>query len=249
MKQMGPGIPSPSMGADTISLPDIVDAAAWQAAHAALLIEEKALTKARDALSAKRRRMPMTPVRTDYSFIGPCGEVDLLGLFQGRRQLIVYRFFYAPDVVNWPDGACPGCSWLADSTTHAAHLAARDTTLVFATAAPLEMVATYKQRMGWDIPFVTLVGEQFSIDFGVAEMFGFNVFIRDGDQIFRTYFVNGRGGEAIGPMFSLLDLTPLGRQEDWEDSPPGRPQGKPYEWWRLHDSYGDIAAPNLKRNA
>jgi len=245
MNKMGPGIPSPSMEADTIALPEIVDADAWQAAHAALLTEEKALTKARDALAAKRRRMPMTRVKTDYRFDGPEGEVDLLGLFQGRRQLIVYRFFYAPDVVNWPDGACPGCSWLADSTTHAAHLAARDTTLMFVTAAPQNMVATYKQRMGWDVPFRTLVGDEFSRDFNVAEMFGFNVFIRDGADVYRTYFVNGRGGEAIGTMFSLLDLTPLGRQEEWEDSPPGRPQGKPYVWWRLHDSYGDIAAPNL----
>jgi len=249
MKQMGPGIPSPSMQMNTISLPDIVDIDVWKAAHAALLLEEKALTKARDAIAAKRRRMPMTPVRPDYRFVGPEGDVDLLGMFQGRRQLIVYRFFYAPDVVNWPDGACPGCSWLADSMTHHAHLAARDTTLVFVTAAPQDRVATYKRRMGWDIPFYTLIGDEFSNDFDVSEMFGFNVFIREGDKVFRTYFVNGRGAETIGPMFSLLDLTPLGRQEEWEDSPPGRPQGKPYEWWRLHDSYGDIAAPDLARDA
>lgn len=248
MKRMGPGIPSPSMQADTIALPDVVDADTWRAAHAALLIEEKAHTKARDALAAKRRRMPMTQVRTDYQFIGPDGQIDLLHLFQGRRQLIVYRFFYAPDVVNWPDGACPGCSWLADSTTHAAHLAARDTTLAFVTAAPPDMVETYQRRMGWSLPFFTLVGDEFSVDFDVSEMFGFNVFIRDGEQVYRTYFVNGRGGEAIGPMFSLLDLTPLGRQEAWEDSPPGRPQGKPYEWWRLHDSYGDVAAPPRGRD-
>jgi len=246
MKHSEPGIPAPSMEADSIAMPEIVDAERWRAAHAALLVEEKALTKARDALAAKRRRMPMMPVRTDYRFVGSHGEVDLLGLFQGRRQLIVYRFFYAPDVINWPDGACPGCSWLADSITHHAHLAARDTTLAFVTAAPQDLVDRYKRRMGWDIPFYTLVGDDFSKDFDVAEMFGYNVFIRDGESVYRTYFVNGRGGEAIGPMFSLLDLTPLGRQEEWEDSPPGRPQGKPYVWWRLHDSYGAIAEPENK---
>lgn len=243
MKHSGPAVPAPSMLADSIAFPQVVDDAAWRAAHAELLIEEKRLMKARDALVAKRRRMPMTPVRNDYRFQRAEGETDLLGLFDGRRQLIVYRFFYAPDVVNWPDGACPGCSWLADSTTHAAHLAARDTSLVFATTAPPDLTNQYKSRMGWDLPFVTVLDDDFSTDFDVAEMFGFNVFIRNGDSVFRTYFVNGRGGEAIGTMFSLLDLTPLGRQEEWEDSPPGRPQGKPYEWWRLHDEYGEVAQP------
>ncbi|WP_245234088.1 DUF899 family protein [Mycobacterium sp. PS03-16] len=224
-------------------LPDVVPPEDWQAARAELLAEEKALMKARDALAAKRRRLPMTRVRSDYRFIGPDGEVDLVGLFAGRRQLIVYRFFYAPDVENWPDGACSGCSLFADTVIHPAHLAARDTTLVFVTAATQERVTQLKARTGWaELPFFTLVGDEFSEDFGVEEMFGLNVFVRDDDnRVHRSYFVNGRGIEEIGPVWSFLDITPLGRQEDWQDVPAGRPQGPVYEWWRLHDNYGDIA--------
>jgi predicted dithiol-disulfide oxidoreductase (DUF899 family) len=226
-----------------IAPPDVVSRDEWQAARDGLLAEEKALMKARDSLAAKRRRLPMTPVRSDYRFTGPDGEVDLLGLFAGRRQLIVYRFFYAPDVENWPDGACSGCSLFADTVVHPAHLAARDTSLVFVTAAPQERLAQYRARMGWDdLSFFTLVGEDFSQDFGVEEMFGLNVFYRHGDDVYRSYFLNGRGIEEIGPVWSFLDITPLGRQEDWQDVPSGRPQGTPYEWWRLHDNYGDVAS-------
>lgn len=243
-EQEGPAIAPPSVGQEQIALPDIVPREEWQAARDGLLTEEKALMKARDALAAKRRRLPMTPVRGDYPFIGPDGEVDLLGLFAGRRQLIVYRFFYAPDVENWPEGACSGCSLFADTVVHPAHLAARDTTLVFVSAAPQERITAYKARMGWtDLPFFTLVGENFSRDFGVEEMFGLIVFVRDGDRVFQSYFVNGRGIEEIGPVWSFLDITPLGRQESWQEVPAGRPQGPPYEWWRLHDNYGDPGTP------
>jgi predicted dithiol-disulfide oxidoreductase (DUF899 family) len=229
------------MEQQNIALPEIVSHDEWQAARDVLLAEEKALMKARDSLAARRRRLPMTPVCSDYRFLGPDGEVDLLGLFAGRRQLIAYRFFYAPDVENWPDGACSGCSLFADTVIHPAHLAARDTSLVFTTAAPQERVTRLKTRMGWqEIPFFTLVGDAFSRDFGVEDMFGLNVFIRDGDRVYRTYFLNGRGIEEIGPVWSFLDVTPLGRQEDWQDVPPGRPRGAPYEWWRLHDNYGDV---------
>jgi predicted dithiol-disulfide oxidoreductase (DUF899 family) len=241
-KQEGPGIPSPSMEQRDIALPDIVSHDEWQAARNDLLAEEKALMKARDSLAAKRRRLPMTPVRGDYRFVGPDGESNLLGLFAGRRQLIVYRFFYAPDVENWPDGSCSGCALFADTAVHPAHLAARDTSLVFVSAAPQERITALKTRMGWEMPFYTLVGDEFSRDFGVEEMFGLIVFIRDGDRVYQTYFVNGRGIEEIGPAWSFLDITPLGRQEDWQDVPAGRPQGPAYEWWRLHDNYGEIAS-------
>lgn len=247
-KQEGPGIPSPSMEQNDIALPEIVSRDEWQAARDELLTEEKALMKARDRLAAKRRRLPMTAVRCDYRFVGPDGEVDLLGLFAGRRQLIAYRFFFAPDVENWPDGACSGCSFFADTVIHPAHLAARDTSLVFVSAAPQERITALKARMGWEeIPFFTLVGDEFSQDFGVEEMFGLIAFIRDGDRVYQTYFVNGRGIEEIGPAWSFLDITPLGRQEAWQDVPPGRPQGPPYEWWRLHDHYGDVASERTHR--
>ena len=159
--------------------------------------------------------------------------------------MIVYRFFYAPDVENWPDGACSGCSLFADTITHPAHVAARDTAMAFVTGAALEHVQRLQKRMGWNhIPFYSLPDERLSKDFGVEERFGINVFIRYNDRLYRSYFLNGRGIEDIGSVFSLLDLTPLGRQEAWQDVPTGRPQGKPYEWWRLHDHYGQVAAPD-----
>jgi predicted dithiol-disulfide oxidoreductase (DUF899 family) len=220
----------------------------WDAAREDLLKEEKALMKAKDRLVAKRRRLPVTAVEPDYRFVGPDGETNLLGLFQGRLQLIIYRFFYAPDVENWPDGACSGCSMFADTVIHPAHLAARDTTLAFVTAARLANIERLRGRMGWGhIPFYSLPDERFSRDFGVEEFFGLNVFIRRNNRVFRTYFLNGRGIEEIGPVWSFLDMTPLGRQEKWQDVPAGRPQGDPYIWWRLHDNYGHVAAPNPPR--
>jgi predicted dithiol-disulfide oxidoreductase (DUF899 family) len=241
-KQDGPAIPAPSMEQSSGEF-EIVPAEQWAAAREELLEREKALMKERDRLAAQRRRLPVTEVRSDYPFIGPDGPLDLLALFQGRTQLITHRFFFAPDVVNWPDGACTGCSLFADTICHPAHLAARDTTLALVTAAPQDRVEALKKRMGWgQLAFFTLGDDAFSHDFGVEKMFGINVFIRQGDRIFRSYFMNGRGVEEIGPVWSFLDITPLGRQEEWQDVPAGRPQGKRYDWWRLHDSYGGIAA-------
>ena len=243
-RQEGPAVPAPSM-LEAIGDFDVVSADEWSAAREQLLVEEKALMKAKDRLAAKRRRLPVTEVDRDYRFTGTGGDTDLLGLFQGRRQLIVYRFFYAPDVENWPDGACSGCSLFADTVVHPAHLAARDTTLAFVTAAPIDKIESLRERMGWrHISFYSLSDERFSQDFGVDEMFGINVFMRRHESIFRTYFLNGRGIEDIGPVWALLDMTPLGRQETWQEVPHGRPQGDPYTWWRLHDNYGEVAAPN-----
>jgi predicted dithiol-disulfide oxidoreductase (DUF899 family) len=233
-----PGFPPPSSTAQHLEWPKVVAKEEWLRARDALLVKEKALMKQNDALAAERRRLPMMEVATDYRFLTPAGETDLLGLFAGRRQLIIYRFFYAPDVENWPDGGCSGCSLFADSVTHHEHLAARDIALVFASTASQEKIAAYEQRMGWSTPWVTLPDGRFSRDFDVEEMFGINVFVRDGDRAYRSYFMNGRGVEAIGPIFTFLDLTPLGRQETWQDVPSGRPQGDPYKWWRLHDHYG-----------
>jgi predicted dithiol-disulfide oxidoreductase (DUF899 family) len=213
----------------------------WDAAREELLVEEKALTRARDALAAKRRRMPWTEVDTDYAFEGPDGPLSLLDLFDGRRQLIVYRFFFEPGVANWPESGCPGCSMMADQASHVAHLNARDTTLMYASRAPQADIARYRERMGWEVPWYTIT-DGFDADFDVDEWHGTNVFLRDGDRVFRTYFVNNRGDEALGSTWSYLDLTALGRQEEWEDSPEGRPQSAPYAWWRLHDEYGKDTA-------
>ena len=221
-----------------MTAPAIVSPQEWEAARQRLLVEEKKLTRARDALAAQRRRMPWLPVETEYAFDGPGGRVSLLDLFEGRRQLVVYRAFFEPGVFGWPDHACRGCSLVADQVAHVAHLNARDTTLAFVSRAPQPDIARMTARMGWTMPWYTML-DGFDADFGVDEWHGTNAFIRDGDRIFRTYFVNGRGDEPMGGTWAYLDLTALGRQEEWEDSPAGYPQTAPYTWWNWHDEYGE----------
>jgi predicted dithiol-disulfide oxidoreductase (DUF899 family) len=130
---------------------------------------------------------------------------------------------------------------IADHVGNLAHLNARDTTLVFVSRAPQENIQALKQRMGWDMPWYTLT-DDFDADHGVGEWHGTNAFIRDGDRVFRTYFINSRGDEAMGTTWSYLDITALGRQEEWEDSPEGYPQTPPYQWWNYHDAYDGAAA-------
>ena len=222
-----------------MNLPPIVSPQAWEAAREELLVKEKELTRARDALAAERRRMPRMAVENDYRFEGPNGPASLNDLFQGRRQLIVYRYFFEPGVAGWPESGCRGCSMGADQVAHLAHLNARDTTLAFASRAPQPEIERWKARMGWEhIPWYTIT-DDFDADFGVDEWHGTNAFIRDGDRIFRTYFINARGDEALGSTWSYLDITALGRQEDWENSPAGYPQTPPYGWWNLHDEYDE----------
>jgi predicted dithiol-disulfide oxidoreductase (DUF899 family) len=225
--------------------PPIVSPQKWAAAHEELLVKEKELTKARDALAAQRRRMPWTLVDKPYEFDGPDGKASLLDLFDGRRQLLVYRAFVEPGVHGWPDHGCVGCSLMADHVGNLAHLNARDTTFLYASRAPQPELARIKARMGWDIPWYTIT-DDFDADFGVDEWHGTNAFIRTGDQVFRTYFVNDRGDEVFVNTWNLLDMTALGRQETWEDSPQGYPQSKPYEWWNWHDEYGNHE-PNDQR--
>ena len=226
--------------------PPVLSPQEWETARKQMLKKEKAHTRARDALAAERRRMPWMAVEKDYRFEGPEDTVSLLDLFDGRRQLIVYRAFFEPGVFGWPEHACRGCSMVADQVSHLAHVNARDTTLVFASRAPQADIARLKARMGWEnIPWVT-VTDSFDKDFGVDEWHGHNVFIHDGDRIFRTYLINSRGDEAIGTVWSYLDMTPLGRQEVWEDSPEGYPQTPTYKWWNWHDSYVEGAAPDKK---
>jgi predicted dithiol-disulfide oxidoreductase (DUF899 family) len=220
-----------------MNMPPIVSPEEWAAAREELLVKEKEVTRARDALAAERRRMPRMAVEKDYRFEGPDGPVSLLDLFDGRRQLIVYRFFYEPGVKGFPEHGCPGCSFLADQVAHLAHLNARDTTLVFVSRAPQEDIKRWKARMGWDMPWYTIT-DDFDTDFGVGEWHGTNAFIREGDDIFRSYFIDSRGDEHMGSTWSYLDITALGRQEEWEDSPEGYPQTPPYQWWNLHDEYG-----------
>jgi predicted dithiol-disulfide oxidoreductase (DUF899 family) len=184
-----------------MELPEVVSAEEWQAARDRLLVKEKEATRVRDALAAARRRLPMVRIDKEYVFDGPDGKRSLLDLFEGRRQLIVYHFMFAPDVEGWPDAGCPGCSMIADHIGRLEHLHARDTTLAFVSLAPLANIERYRERMGWtSFPWYSSDGTDFNTNFGVTspdgETFGVSVFIRDSDDVYRTYFTNGRGARS-----------------------------------------------------
>jgi predicted dithiol-disulfide oxidoreductase (DUF899 family) len=228
---------------EAMDTPPIVSPEEWKAAREKLLVKEKEHTRAGDALAAERRRMPWMAVEKDYRFIGPDGEASLLDLFDGRRQLIVYRFWYGPEVTttmegtSYPERACGGCSFLADQVSNLAHLNARDTTLAYVTGAPLKEIQGLKERSGWEqIPWYEIT-DDFDKDFDVGEWHGHNFFIREGDRVFRTYMVDARGDEAMGTVWSFLDRTALGRQEEWEDSPEGYPQVPVFSWMNYSDAY------------
>jgi len=230
-----------------MNLPPVVSPTDWQAALDAHRAKEKEATRARDALAAERRRLPMVPIDKDYTFDGPDGRATLLDLFEGRRQLLLYHFMFGPN----QGAGCDGCSMFVDQIGHLAHLHARGVSFALVSRAPLGKLAAYKERMGWAIPWVSSFDSDFNVDFGVGpetpepdvyqdgETFGLSAFLRDGDSVYRTYFTTQRGVEALGSVWTFLDLAPLGRQETWEDSPVGYPQTKPYEWWRRHDEYED----------
>jgi predicted dithiol-disulfide oxidoreductase (DUF899 family) len=233
-----------------MSLPKVASHDEWLAARKALLDEEKAMTRARDALNVKRRRLPMVEVDKDYVFEGPNGPAHLLDLFDGSRQLIVQHFMFDP---SWDDG-CPSCTAAADEISDGliAHLRARDTNLVVVSRAPLEKIERYKAKRGWTFPWYSSFGSEFNYDYNVtidasvgpvmwnfrtldeleqhgmgwlgegsSEQPGYSMFLRDGDAVFHTYSMYARGGEMLGGSYYFLDLTALGRQEDWEE-PKGR---------------------------
>jgi predicted dithiol-disulfide oxidoreductase (DUF899 family) len=233
-----------------MNLPRVVSQTEWEASREALRVKEKEATRARDALAAERRRLPMVRIDKEYVLDRPEGKVGLLDLFDGRRQLILYHFMFGPNQT----AGCDGCSMVLDNVGHLAHLHARDTSFVAVSRAPLDRIEPYRKRMGWTIPWVSSFESDFNVDLGVSpeqprpdeyqdgETFGLSVFLREGDNVYRTYFTNGRGVEALGSTWTFLDLTPLGRQETWEDSPAGYPQTAPYEWWRRHDEYEEAVA-------
>src|SRR5688572_9200162 len=174
-----------------MKLPPVVSPAEWQLAHDELLVKEKEAARARDELAAERRRQPMVLIDKDYVFEGPDGEASLLDLFEGRRQLIVYHFMFAPGVEGWPDAGCPGCSMVVDQIGHPAHLHARGTSFALVSRAPLAQIEQYKERMGWTLPWFSSSGDDFNVDFGVTrddgETFGLSVFLRDDDRVLRSY--------------------------------------------------------------
>ena len=227
-----------------MAFPDVVTREQWLEARKRLLAQEKKATRERDALNAERRRLPMVRIEKEYRFDGQDGPVSLADLFSGSRQLIVQHVMFAPD---WDTG-CPGCTADIDeiSDGRLAHLRSRDTTLVLVSRAPLDKLEKYRAVRGWTIPWYSSYGSDFNYDFqatldsgrqqltynyreepdmlgddGSTEFSGFSCFLRDGDQVFHTYSTWARGTDTTGSAYSLLDLTALGRQEDWEE-PKGR---------------------------
>jgi predicted dithiol-disulfide oxidoreductase (DUF899 family) len=228
-----------------MSLPQIVSRDEWLTARKALLEQEKALSRQRDELAAARRQLPMVEITKDYRFTGPQGEVGLLDLFEGRRQLLIYHFMFHPE---WEDG-CPSCSAGADEVSDGflEHLHIRDTTLAYVSRAPLEKLDRWKAKKGWTFPWYSSDGSDFNYDFGVTidesrgagaynfrpipdepawkeqpfDMPGRSAFLRVDDRVFHTYSQYARGLESTGGSYYFLDLTALGRQEQWEE-PKGR---------------------------
>jgi predicted dithiol-disulfide oxidoreductase (DUF899 family) len=231
-----------------MSLPDVVTRDEWLRARKELLAKEKELTRRRDALNAERRRLPMVLIDKPYRFEGPYGEVTLLDMFEGRHQLILGHFMFDP---SWDDGcpSCSaGADEMSDGLMR--HLAIRDTTLAYVSRAPIAKIEDYKARKGWTFPWYSSYGSEFNYDFDVTidesvkppvynykgkdelpaefldaeqpfEMPGTSYFLRAGDEVFHTYSTFARGAEQTGGSYYFLDLTALGRQEDWEE-PKGR---------------------------
>ena len=234
--------------------PPIVTRDEWLAERKKLLQHEKEVTRHRDRVSAERRRLPMVKIDKDYIFDGPEGKRSLLDLFGGHRQLIVYHFMFDPE---WDKG-CPGCTGYVDSLGELSLLGDRDTTFVLISRAPLPKLEMYKAQRGWDVPWYSSFGSDFNYDFHATldervappeynyrskaeleqrgdeayflkgEQHGLSVFFRVDDDVFHTYSSYARGVEGLTNGYSLLDVTPYGRQEDWEDSPPGWPQRPTY---------------------
>ena len=229
-----------------MNLPPVVSQEEWEGVLQKLRAKEKEATRARDALAAERRRLPMVRIGRDYVLECPGGAARLVDLFEGRRQLLLYHFMFGPN----QEAGCDGCSMFVDQIGHLAHLHARDTSFALVSRAPIARIERYRARMGWTVPWFSSFGSDFNHAFGVGpasprpseyqdgESFGLSVFLRDDEKVYRTYFTTGRGVEALGSVWTFLDLTPLGRQEEWEDSPEGYPQTPPYTWWRRHDEYG-----------
>ncbi|HDZ74051.1 MAG TPA: DUF899 domain-containing protein [Aurantimonas coralicida] len=245
------------MPRNATAYPNIVARAEWLAERRKLLTEEKTLTRARDALNAARRRLPMVRVEKDYEFTGPEGTLSLLDMFSGRSQLIVGHFMFDPE---WENG-CPSCTHMADeiSSGQVGHLRDGNTEFAYVSRAPLPKIEAYKARRGWTFPWNSSFGGDFNYDFHVTldrsvappeynykseeelaaagmelkdgqsvELPGFSMFLRIEKEIFHTYSTYARGGEMIGGSHYMLDLTAWGRQQDFEDSPDGWPQQPTY---------------------
>ena len=230
------------------AMPKVVSREEWLTSRKELLAHEKELTKHHDRVSAERRRLPMVKIEKDYAFDGPEGKRSLRDLFDNRRQLIVYHFMFDPE---WDKG-CPGCTGFVDALGDLSMLNDRDTSFALVSRAPLAKLEAYKTDKGWNVPWYSSFGSEFNYDFHVTldekvapieynfrnksemarpiegEEHGLSVFFQSEDAVFHAYSTYARGTECLTDTYSLLDVTPYGRQEDWEDSPPGWPQKPTY---------------------
>jgi len=206
------------------SMPEVVSAEVWQQQRDELLKAEKEATRTLDAIAARRRRLPMVQFdNTKCQFDTPDGPKSLLDLFDGRRQLVLYQF-----MDNGPDDYCPGCTHFTKNVSDLETLNRLDVSWVTVSNMPLAQIEGYKARMGWTLPFVSSHGTTFSADCGSNGGFMLSVFMTDGQNVYRTYNTTARGVDRLLFANSVLDLTPYGRQEDWEDSPSGWPQNPTY---------------------
>ena len=205
--------------------PQVTTMEEYEQARAELLAAEKDATRRLDAIAAQRRRLPMVRFSNDYEFEAPSGKRSLLDLFEGRPELAVYQF-----MDNGPDAFCPGCTAFTDNVPpHGLEmLAANGISWATVSNMPLTQIEPYKASRGWTMPFVSSHGTTFSDDCGVGGGFQLSMFLRDGDEIFRTYDTGSRGVDRLLFSNSVRDLSAYGRQEDWEDSPPGWPQHPTY---------------------
>jgi predicted dithiol-disulfide oxidoreductase (DUF899 family) len=234
--------------------PPIVSQEQWLGERKKLLADEKALTKHYDRVNAERRRLPMVKIEKNYVFDGPNGKASLKELFEGRHQLIVYHFMFDP---TWDKFRCPGCTGYVDALGDLSLLKNRDTTFVVVSRAPLAMLEAYKAQKRWSIAWFSSFGSDFNYDFHVTldekvapveydyrdkvemearkgpnamkgEEHGLSVFFRLDEDVFHTYSAYARGTESLTDAYRLLDTTPYGRQQQFEDSPPGWPQNPTY---------------------
>jgi predicted dithiol-disulfide oxidoreductase (DUF899 family) len=205
------------------NLPAVTGRAAFQAELDKLRIREKAHTREGSAIAAARRRLPMVEVDAGLTVTGPGGPVTLLDAFEGRRQLIAYYFMWDPG--HPAAEQCEGCTWVTTQVTELSYLHSRDVTFAVFCQGPYEQSVRYRDFMGWDMPWYSSLGSREALLAGrQVGMFHLVCYVRDGDRVFETYWTNGRGVEAMDNSYALLDLTVYGRQEPWEDSPPGWPQ-------------------------
>lgn len=214
---------SPTAGGnDTSALPAVVDRVTWQAERDALLVREKAHTRAGDAIAAARRRLPMVEVDPTITLIGPHGPATLLEVFEGRRQLIAYLHMWH---TGQPAAAqCEGCTFFNGQVRELSYLHSRDVTYATFCRGPYDESVRYRDFMGWDVPWYSAQDSAEALLAG-RSWFGLVCYLREGDRVFETYWTSGRGFEVMAPSYGLLDMTVHGRQETWEDSLAGWPQG------------------------